>query len=196
MLVDCGLPTEAAGSADDTPVALTHTAVRQALDLVRAWLADERLARSRLAFVTHGATDAAGATPNLVGASVWGLLRSAQSEHPGRFLLIDLDDEDASRCALGAALACCGEPQVAIRRGELSAPRLVRMATAPTEGSSALATDGTVLITGGTGGLGALLARHLVSEHGVRSLLLASRRGAEAEGARELERELSSWALA
>ncbi len=52
---------------------------------------------------------------------------------------------------------------------------------------SAIDPQGTVLITGGTGTLGALLARHLVSEHGVGHLLLASRRGEDAEGARELE---------
>ena len=46
--------------------------------------------------------------------------------------------------------------------------------------------DGTVLITGGTGSLGALVARHLVAEHGVRHLVLASRRGPDAEGAAEL----------
>jgi acyl carrier protein len=50
--------------------------------------------------------------------------------------------------------------------------------------------DGTVLVTGGTGGLGALLARHLVTEHGVRHLLLASRRGPDAPGAGQLADEL------
>ncbi|HWO65048.1 MAG TPA: SDR family NAD(P)-dependent oxidoreductase, partial [Umezawaea sp.] len=50
--------------------------------------------------------------------------------------------------------------------------------------------DGSVLITGGTGGLGALVARHLVAEHGVKHLVLTSRRGADAPGARELADEL------
>jgi NADPH:quinone reductase-like Zn-dependent oxidoreductase/acyl carrier protein len=54
-------------------------------------------------------------------------------------------------------------------------------------------TQGTVLVTGGTGTLGALMARHLVSQHGVRHLLLASRRGQDAEGASELRAELESW---
>ncbi|MFF8732861.1 beta-ketoacyl reductase, partial [Streptomyces sp. NPDC015171] len=49
---------------------------------------------------------------------------------------------------------------------------------------------GTVLVTGGTGTLGAVVARHLVAVHGVRSLVLASRRGAEAAGAVELREEL------
>ena len=52
--------------------------------------------------------------------------------------------------------------------------------------------DGTVLITGGTGGLGALVARHLVAAHGVRHLLLTSRRGLAAPGAAELAAELGA----
>ncbi|MEV6560925.1 type I polyketide synthase [Nocardia sp. NPDC051756] len=49
---------------------------------------------------------------------------------------------------------------------------------------------GTVLITGGTGGLGAVVARHLVARHGVEHLVLASRRGPAAEGVAELVAEL------
>ncbi|WP_269859757.1 SDR family NAD(P)-dependent oxidoreductase, partial [Streptomyces sp. RPT161] len=50
---------------------------------------------------------------------------------------------------------------------------------------------GTVLVTGATGTLGGLVARHLVAEHDVRHLLLVSRRGAAAEGAAELGAELA-----
>ncbi len=57
---------------------------------------------------------------------------------------------------------------------------------------SAIDPDGTVLVTGGMGTLGALLARHLVAEHGVRHLLLVGRRGEHAEGAKELRVELES----
>jgi NAD(P)-dependent dehydrogenase (short-subunit alcohol dehydrogenase family)/acyl carrier protein len=53
-----------------------------------------------------------------------------------------------------------------------------------------IARNATVLITGGTGGLGGLVARHLARRHGVRHLLLASRRGPEAEGAAELRADL------
>ncbi|MGW2811992.1 SDR family NAD(P)-dependent oxidoreductase, partial [Streptomyces sp. NPDC001450] len=56
---------------------------------------------------------------------------------------------------------------------------------------AALDAAGTVLVTGGTGGLGALVARHLVTEHGIKHLLLASRRGLDAPGACELVAELS-----
>ncbi|AQA22905.1 KR domain protein [Rhodococcus sp. MTM3W5.2] len=50
---------------------------------------------------------------------------------------------------------------------------------------------GTVLITGGTGGLGSLVARHLVGVHGVGSLVLTSRQGIAAAGAAELVAELT-----
>ncbi|MFC5008684.1 SDR family NAD(P)-dependent oxidoreductase, partial [Dactylosporangium cerinum] len=51
--------------------------------------------------------------------------------------------------------------------------------------------QGTVLVTGGTGGIGALVARHLVARHGVRHLVLTSRRGSDAPGAVQLQQELS-----
>ncbi|WSY62325.1 SDR family NAD(P)-dependent oxidoreductase [Nocardia sp. NBC_00881] len=57
---------------------------------------------------------------------------------------------------------------------------------------SPLRPEGTVLITGGTGGLGAVTARHLVTEHGVRRLVLASRRGLGADGAADLAAELTA----
>src|SRR5277367_7153493 len=53
-----------------------------------------------------------------------------------------------------------------------------------------LAPSGTVLITGGVGELGREVARHLVDRHGVRHLLLTSRRGFETPGAAELVAEL------
>ncbi|MDT0616596.1 MDR/SDR family oxidoreductase, partial [Streptomyces lancefieldiae] len=55
---------------------------------------------------------------------------------------------------------------------------------------------GTVLVTGGTGGVGSLVARHLVAEHGVRSLVLASRRGMAADGAGELVSALEAGGAA
>jgi thioesterase domain-containing protein/NAD(P)-dependent dehydrogenase (short-subunit alcohol dehydrogenase family)/acyl carrier protein len=70
-------------------------------------------------------------------------------------------------------------------------PRLTRVAANGSAGSAGLGQGGTVLITGGTGGLGSALARHLVANHGVRSLLLTSRHGPGAAGAGELERELT-----
>ncbi len=178
-----------------------HVPVRQALMLIQPWVADERVSNSRLVFVTEEALAAVDgdSVAGIAQAPLWGLVRSAQLEHPDRFALIDLDGLEASWRVLPSALAC-GEPQLALRGGGAFVPRLAH-APAPTDDSSsvALADRGssfdamhTALITGGTGALGSLLARHLVRAHGVRSLILASRRGRDAPGAAQLEADLSA----
>ncbi|MER8162634.1 type I polyketide synthase, partial [Streptomyces sp. NPDC094472] len=184
-----------APSGPDEDVAeAAHREARRALALVQGWLADERFADARLVVVTRGAmaTDAEEGVTDLVHAPLWGLVRSAETENPGRFVLVDLQETaETSADALFDALAT-GEPELALRAGRSLAPRLAR-ASAPendTQAAPAFDADGTVLITGGTGALGRLLARHLVAEHGVRHLLLTSRRGADADGATELAAEL------
>jgi polyketide synthase 12 len=167
-----------------------HDAATEALELLQAWLAEERLQGTRLALLTRGAFAASeGEDPDPASAAVAGLLRSAQSEHPGRFLLIDCDASEASARALPQALGA-DEPQLALREGFPLAPRLARAQAEGPEPAPPLDPDSTVLITGGTSGLGALFARHLVTEHGARNLLLASRRGPEAPGVEELVAEL------
>ncbi|MER6032200.1 type I polyketide synthase [Streptomyces sp. NPDC001851] len=169
-----------------------RTTVEGAVATARAWLDDERFATSRLVFLTRGAVvTGAGERPDLAKAPLWGLIRSAQSEHPGRFVLADLDQDETSRPALVAALAS-GEPQFAVRAGEALVPRLRRTASRPSAAGPLLDPSGTVLLTGATGGLGSLLARHLVTEHGVRHLLLTSRSGPDAEGAAGLRAELTA----
>ncbi|MGW2397364.1 SDR family NAD(P)-dependent oxidoreductase [Kitasatospora sp. NPDC001664] len=159
----------------------------EVLTATQAWLADEANGGSRLAVVTSGAVPVLGEAPDPVLAPVWGLLRSAQSEHPGRIVLLDTDHD--SEHLIPAALAT-EEPQLALRAGRVHVPRLVR-ATAPEVGAARpWDPEGTVLITGGTGVLGGLLARHLVAERGVKHLLLLSRSGAQAPGAEELQDEL------
>uniref|UniRef100_UPI001586CB79 type I polyketide synthase n=1 Tax=Streptomyces sp. TRM64462 TaxID=2741726 RepID=UPI001586CB79 len=81
-------------------------------------------------------------------------------------------------------------PQFALTDGALTVPRLTRGSTTATGELEVFRPDGTVLITGGTGSLGALFARHLVTAHGVTSLVLTSRRGPAAEGADALAAEL------
>ncbi|MBD0676252.1 hypothetical protein BU198_37550 [Streptomyces sp. CBMA156] len=178
-----------ASSEGDDLVAAVHWSALDALALVQAWLAEERLADSRLVFVTRGAVAVAGGVEDLVNAPVWGLVRSAQAENPDRFVLVDAD---RGLGELGAdrllAAVATGEEQVALRGGKAFVPRLVRTPVA--EGGFELDAAGTVLVTGGTGALGSLVARHLVTEHGVRRLVLTSRRGLAAEGARELADEL------
>ncbi|WP_035796306.1 type I polyketide synthase [Kitasatospora mediocidica] len=170
-----------------------HRAAHRALALVQGWLADERFADSRLVVLTRGAvaTDAIEGITDLAHAGLWGLVRSAETENPDRFTLVDLDADAASLPALADALAT-GEPELALRAGRTLVPRLARAAQAalPAAAGPVLDPDGTVLITGGTGALGRLVARHLATEHGVRRFLLTSRRGADADGAAELAAEL------
>ncbi|WP_374690092.1 SDR family NAD(P)-dependent oxidoreductase [Frankia sp. AvcI1] len=189
-----------ADDAGDTPAAVGR-AVHQVLRWVQDWLADDRFADARLVVVTRAAIqDEQVSSVDPAATAVWGLVRSAQTENPGRFALVDTDDSPASWACLPAA-AATGEPQLRIRAGALSRPRLaqVHRGTQPggsRDGSGEQAVDGpdltsgTVLITGGTSGLGALLARHLVRRHGVRRLVLTSRRGQRAPGASALRDEL------
>src|SRR5204863_4062942 len=100
----------------------------------------------------------------------------------------DVDDAAASWAALPAALAA-DEPQLALRDGAVRIPRLARAAA--TDAKLSLDPEGTVLITGGTSGLGAVIARHVARGHGVRHLLLVSRRGRDASGVEALEAELA-----
>nr|WP_318306327.1 type I polyketide synthase [Amycolatopsis sp. MEP2-6] len=139
-------------------------------------------ATGRLVFVTRGADE------DVALAAAWGLVRTAQAENPDRFTLLDLDGDLDGRAIL-AALAG-GEPQVRLRDGETFAPRLARVPAA--EGTApGWDPDGTVLITGGTGTLGGLLARHLAAK-GVRHLVLAGRRGPDTPGIADLVSELDT----
>ncbi|MEV4616962.1 SDR family NAD(P)-dependent oxidoreductase, partial [Kitasatospora sp. NPDC049258] len=170
-----------------------HRTSAWALALVQEWLAEERFAGSRLVFVTRGAVqaDESEKLTDLAGGAVWGLVRAAEAENPGRFALLDLGpDEDAAAAlpVLAEQLARGDFQFVARRGGEVRVARLARVPGGA--GEAAGWGGGTVLVTGGTGSLGRLVARHLVAEHGVRSLLLVSRRGSAAEGAVELCAEL------
>ncbi|MDG4794567.1 type I polyketide synthase [Micromonospora sp. WMMD1082] len=169
-----------------------HAPVHRALEVVRDWLASDGLAGTPLVVLTRNAVAAADDedVDDLDAAAVWGLLRSAQAEHPDRFVLVDLDGTPSALDALPAAVAC-GEAQVAVRAGALSTPRLLRD-SAGTGTGPALDPEGTVLVTGGTGTVGAVVAAHLVRQHGVRRLLLASRRGAAAPGAAEVVADLTA----
>ncbi|WP_414495762.1 beta-ketoacyl synthase N-terminal-like domain-containing protein, partial [Streptomyces sp. CRN 30] len=190
VLLDCtgqGLP-----AAADVPAA-AHALTGAVLARVQEWLAQERPARARLAVLTRGAVGIApGELPDPVQAPVHGLLRSAQSEHPDRFLLVDTDGEpaDASPAVLAAAVTE-GEPEIALRADTAFVPLLTRPdAAAASGGGVSWSGEGSVLVTGGTGVVGAAVARHLVAVHGVRDLVLVSRRGELAPGARGLVDQL------
>ncbi|MFE1802240.1 SDR family NAD(P)-dependent oxidoreductase [Streptomyces sp. NPDC059517] len=188
-----------AGPAPRTPVVVyevpradgdTPEAVRATTDAVLArlqgWLTEENTGERKLAVVTRYAVPAGGTDVDLGQAPVWGLVRAAAAENPGRFVLVDLDD------AAGPP-PLVDEPEIAVRGGELLVPRFARVPAAALDGAKdPWNPAGTVLITGGTSGLGALVARHLVTAHGVRRLVLTSRRGESALGAAELRTELAA----
>ncbi|MFF2327300.1 SDR family NAD(P)-dependent oxidoreductase, partial [Streptomyces sp. NPDC058103] len=192
---DAAPGTAAAAAPADTDAA-AHAAAQETLALLREWLAEDRFAKARLVLVTRNAVAVApedDVAPDQ--AAVWGLVRAAQVENPDRVVLLDADGAVTAE-AVGGALAS-GEPQLAVRGAQVWAPRLARAAAAPSDAvMPRLNPDGTVLITGGTGGLGALLARHLVTEHGVRHLLLAGRRGEDAPGAAGLRSDLTALGAA
>ncbi|MFK4107041.1 SDR family NAD(P)-dependent oxidoreductase, partial [Streptomyces sp. NPDC019531] len=161
-------------------------------------LADAALT-ARLWVVTSGAVavgqDKSAAAPQ---AAVWGVGTSLSLEQPDTWGgLIDIpedpDDETVRRlCAVPAEAVEAGEDRLAVRTTGVHACRMVR---AP--GGDGIHNDpvwaprGTVLVTGGTGGLGAHVARTLAAL-GAPELLLTSRRGPAADGAAELAAELEA----
>nr|WP_273942243.1 type I polyketide synthase [Kutzneria chonburiensis] len=147
---------------------------------------------TRLWTLTRGAvrTGPSDAAPDPWHAQVWGLGRVAALEHPalwGGLIDLPVEGEPAGLAAVLSGTA--GEDQVALRGDGLHARRL----KADPGGAHAPAadpwTDGAVLITGGTGALGAHTARMLASR-GASRLVLASRRGPTAPGAEALRAEL------
>ncbi|HSK03498.1 MAG TPA: SDR family NAD(P)-dependent oxidoreductase, partial [Kofleriaceae bacterium] len=189
LVVDPGAP----------PDAIAPTA-RRALADVQAWLREPRGPEARLVVITRRAVaaDAADREVSPAHAAVWGLVRAAQSENPERLVLLDVDDLDAPALAVLEEALATGEPQLAARGGRLLVPRLARVAPAPAAAAipATWPTDGTVLVTGGTGTLGGALARHLARAHGVRHLLLVSRQGEAAPGTAALIADLAALGAA
>ncbi|MFI2689198.1 SDR family NAD(P)-dependent oxidoreductase, partial [Streptomyces sp. NPDC018586] len=107
---------------------IDHTLLTHALAFLQAWLTDERTSDTHLTLTTH---DAVAVTPHgdvaPAHATLWGLVRTAQTEHPHRLTLIDLDTHPGTPATLRRALTLTGsEPQLAIRHGDIHAPRLTR----------------------------------------------------------------------
>ncbi|WP_037848431.1 polyketide synthase dehydratase domain-containing protein, partial [Streptomyces sp. NRRL F-2747] len=177
---------DAAGRADEV-----RGAVHRVLGVLQSWLSEERFAASTLVVVTHGAVVLPGEDAvDLAGAAVWGLVRAAQAEQPGRVVVADLaDPEDTA--ALAGVLAT-GEPQAVVRNGSVHIARLGRVPVADEPVTGRFHADSRVLVTGASGMIGGLVARHLVTGHGVRDLLLVSRRGEQAPGAAQLRAELAA----
>ena len=168
------------------PPAGARRLLASTLTRLREWVSGE--ASGRLVVVTVRATTD---DPDPASAAVWGLVRSAQAEHPDRISLVDLCGTPASESALPAA-AEMALPQLAIRDGAVLTPRLEPSGTAQ-QHPPALDT-GSVLITGSSGALAGILARHLVTAYGVRHLVLASRRGEPPAWAADMAAEVTSVA--
>ncbi|MBS2967035.1 polyketide synthase dehydratase domain-containing protein, partial [Actinocrinis puniceicyclus] len=108
------------------------------LALLREYLAGERLSDTRLIVVTRNAIAVDDESPDLALAPVWGLVRSAQSEHPGRFLLVDIDGGAAPDWA---SMLDLDETQLAVRAGAVLAPRLGRAPAPPAGGAWRLSAE-------------------------------------------------------
>jgi acyl transferase domain-containing protein/Zn-dependent alcohol dehydrogenase/acyl carrier protein len=132
--VDAGLaeptavlfPVPAGPDGADVPGRARELTTR-VLDTLRSWLAATRFGTARLVVVTSGAPVGAGAG-DVAAAAVWGLVRSAQAEHPGRVTLADVDGATASWAALATAVTgeSRGESRLVVRDGAVLAGRLVR----------------------------------------------------------------------
>ncbi|GAA0952513.1 type I polyketide synthase [Actinocorallia libanotica] len=165
-------PDEASDEAEGTAgAARARTAA--VLDLIQETLPGT----TRLVFAV--------AEDDLASAPVRGLVRTAAAEHPGRFALAAVTGS-----APAALLAADhGEPEVAVRGGKVLGRRLT---AATSQGPPRPVPEGTVLITGGTGGLGSLVARRFAAAENPPHLLLAGRSGITAPGAPDLVAELTS----
>ncbi|SHN07905.1 type I polyketide synthase, partial [Actinacidiphila paucisporea] len=176
-----------------------HAAAERTLLFLQSWLADDRLLDVHLVLVTRGAAAVGpGDDPDLVQATVTGLVRTAQSEFPQRITLVDSDGTAESGQALArvvAAARAADEPYAAVRAGTAYALRLTRHVAAPDDGATVPSghPEGTTLITGGTGVLAGLTALHLAEHHGHRHFLLASRSGPQSPAATELTTALAHF---
>ncbi|WP_371858778.1 SpnB-like Rossmann fold domain-containing protein [Streptomyces chrestomyceticus] len=143
LLPDADEDADEAGSALDR----ARTGVTHAVTVMQQWLGDARWADGPLVVATSGAVAVRDERTDGFGdAAVWGAVRAAQAENPGRIVLVDVEDRDALTDAVAAVLAS-GEPEAAVRDGQLLVPQLSAVAPASAAGP-APDPAGTVLVTG------------------------------------------------
>ncbi|MDG5807962.1 SDR family NAD(P)-dependent oxidoreductase [Streptomyces ossamyceticus] len=192
-----GLASRLRAAADDvTGIVYLPTGLAKSLTLMHAL--DDADLDARLWMVTRGAVavDSTDRVTHAEQAQLWGFGQAAALEHPRLWGgLIDLPavPDSRTRAALAAVLGGgTREDQISLRGSRVLARRLTRTGhlDAPTSAWKP-SKPGTVLITGGTGALGAAVARWLVSR-GVTDLVLTSRRGASTPGADDLAAELTA----
>ncbi|MFJ4659048.1 SDR family NAD(P)-dependent oxidoreductase, partial [Nocardia sp. NPDC088792] len=120
---DAGLVVLAVSCVDD-PVPAAHRSCAWVLDQVQTWLAEPRFGQSQLLVVTRRAVAVAGDV-DPAAAAVWGLLCSAQAEHPDRIVLADIAGELS--LDLPALVLATGESQVVVRDDEIYIARLASL---------------------------------------------------------------------
>ncbi|KAI0427458.1 nonribosomal peptide synthetase 7 [Xylaria sp. FL1042] len=142
----------------------------------------------------HHASHASERARGMAAAPLWGLMRTARSEHPELQLrLIDLDLKSNAFVTLATALMISSEPECAVRNGQVVVPRLQRSIASrqsPEPKKPIISRDGAVLITGGLGGIGKQIAKWLAKIHNVHRFVLTSRRGLATPGAEAVISEL------
>ncbi|MDS1269021.1 type I polyketide synthase [Lipingzhangella sp. LS1_29] len=162
-----------------TTVTATHTVTQEVLSLLQRWFSDSRFDEVPVVVLTRRAVSVVDGEPvaDLSAAAVWGLVRSIQREYPQRCVLMDLEDAPSAVRQLSTTLLDLDEPQLAVRAGQLYAPRLARIQTTNDTEPVTLPRTGTVLVTGAGGTLGQSITHHLASRYEVSHLLLLSRTG-------------------
>lgn len=175
--------------ADEDKTVAARRACREVLAHVQRWLSDSS-ERPMVLLTRNGVAVKDSDVVDPAAAAVWGFMRSVQAEHPGRFVVVDVSDlTDTPGTLVGVDTAT--EPQLAIRAGTAYVPRLVSAADdrGPDSGRQDWS-RGTVLVTGASGALGELVARHAVNRLGAQHLVLLSRSGADTPSAEALDAEL------
>lgn len=171
---------EVAPTLRDAPAERVVVDLTDATDPVGKALTYARSGTRELVFLVDG---------SLACAPVRGLVRSLRAERPERTVRLVEARQDAAAAAVTAALDAVA-PELVVAGNAFLEPELVPVVL--TGGRPVLDPNGTVLITGGTGELGGLMAAHLVAAHGIRHLVLVSRRGQDAPGVADLVAELTA----
>ncbi|ORY11783.1 polyketide synthase [Clohesyomyces aquaticus] len=180
--------------ADDV-IRMAHSFTAKALEQLQETIRTEYT--GPVVWVTRLAVGAGhGDRPVHIGAGpLWGLMRTARSEHPElRLRLIDVDNQVTGQGrTLALALMLNHQAEIAVREEQLLIPHLERthISALLTNRKPLLRSDGAVLITGGLGDIGGRIAIRLASFHGVRDLILTSRRGKDTPGADALVEQLA-----
>ncbi|MFF2655200.1 SDR family NAD(P)-dependent oxidoreductase [Streptomyces sp. NPDC058045] len=175
--VVCALDLAQPAATEDTEdsvrsVQETARALWATAGLLRAWVDGPLYDTARLTLLTPGTGTDTGSGTGTVATAVRAMLRAVQTEHPGRIQVVQSDT------GLPSAALSAEAPELAVQQGQLTVPRLVPVER-PAGGEGPDLASGAVLITGGTGGLGAVVARHLVEAYGVRDLVLLGRSAGE-----------------